>query len=95
MRWHCCRCSYSFRIITPTKLIILLWTSYSCTGPGILRADRNKLLFYNLKFTEVYAYINLENMFSLAELYVKSVYLNLFWWRGGVKFMTHFKGEKV
>jgi hypothetical protein len=29
-----------------------------------------------------------------GELYVKSVYLNLFWWRGGVKFMEHCKGER-
>jgi hypothetical protein len=29
----------------------------------------------------------------LAEFYVKTVYLNLFGWRGGsVKFMKHFKG---
>jgi hypothetical protein len=30
--------------------------------------------------------------YSLAELYVKPVYLNLFVWRGGVKFMKCFKG---
>jgi hypothetical protein len=32
--------------------------------------------------------------YSLAELYVISVYLNLFgWWGGGVKFIKYFKGE--
>jgi hypothetical protein len=30
--------------------------------------------------------------YSLAELYVKSVYLNLFRLRGGMKFMKHFVG---
>jgi hypothetical protein len=37
-------------------------------------------LFYNLHFTKVH--IKLEKVcYSLAELYVKSVYLNLFGWR--------------
>jgi hypothetical protein len=30
--------------------------------------------------------------YSLAELYVKYVYLNLFGWRGGAKFIKHFTG---
>jgi hypothetical protein len=41
----------------------------------------NLALFYNLNLTEVY--INLEKCYSLAELYVTSVVLNLFAWRGG------------
>jgi hypothetical protein len=30
--------------------------------------------------------------YSLAKIYVKSAYLNLFWWRG-VSFMKHIKGR--
>jgi hypothetical protein len=47
-------------------------------------------LFCNKKFTEVY--IDLEKVcYSLTEFYVKSVYLNLFGWRGVTKFMKYFK----
>jgi hypothetical protein len=33
--------------------------------------------------------------YSLAELYIGSVYLNLFGWRRSVKFMKHLKGGDV
>jgi hypothetical protein len=65
----------------------LFWTTYGCKIKiyilvGILLGwNMNLALFYNLNFTEVY--INLKKKcYSLTDLYVKSVYLNLFWWRG-------------
>jgi hypothetical protein len=33
--------------------------------------------------------------YSIADLYVKSVYLNLFRLRGGTTFMKHFKGGAI
>jgi hypothetical protein len=52
-------------------------------------------LCYNLNFDEVGLYINFESTvcYALAELYVISVYLNLFLWRGGREVHVTFKGR--
>jgi hypothetical protein len=73
----------------------LFWTTYGRQIRYILVGtllgwNTNLALFYNLYVTEVN--INRNVCYSLAELYVKSVYLNLFWWMGGLKFMTYFMG---
>jgi hypothetical protein len=50
-------------------------------------------LFSDLNFMKVY--INLEKVcYSLAEIYIRSVYLNLFGLKGVVKFTKHIGGER-
>jgi hypothetical protein len=53
----------------------------------------NLALLYNLNFTDVY--INLKICYSLSKLYVRSVYLNLFGWRGGVTFVKNAHATQV
>jgi hypothetical protein len=82
----------------PTKGIITLWVSYSFTGPTFRTISfphcKKLSLFYNSDFTEVY--INFKKVcYSLEELYVKSVYMSLFGWRGREVHETCKGGRKL
>jgi hypothetical protein len=98
MKWHCCHIRILFVLLCQRKellhfgLHIYLQRQYFIPFP--FPHCEKLALFYNQNFTEVY--INLDKVcYSLAELYVRCVYLNLSWWRGAWSSWNIYRGAQA